>query len=274
MTPIMTTLPTAMALTPSRAAGCDSDEPEGWRPCRDGERSIPASSGDPARLRATTAGSGRRNTRRSRTASAEQERREEVGAGQGGHAVPAHRCACQRRQARPHDGADRGRPDDHGEMPAPKRRRRQVHRGIAGLQIRGGCAAEQKKAEEQERNRAPRRRGEDDDRPHRCHEIARGQARPPAVAVRTMAVAGIANSAVPTTAALCARPDRPTPAMSAASSAPTDAPTATPDAADDLGDEEQAQRTALDGGDFHGPTVARPGGQSTGRCTSTALPPY
>ena len=44
----------------------------------------------------------------------------------------------------------------------------------------------------------------------------------------TMAVAGTAKRAVPITAALCARPDMPTPAMSAASSAPTDAPTATP----------------------------------------------
>ena len=29
------------------------------------------------------------------------------------------------------------------------------------------------------------------------------------------------------------------------------------DAADDLSDEEETQSTALDGGDFHGPTVAR-----------------
>jgi hypothetical protein len=41
-----------------------------------------------------------------------------------------------------------------------------------------------------------------------------------------MAVAGSANSAAPMTMALCATPDTPMPAMSAASSAPTEAPIA------------------------------------------------
>ena len=89
MTPTITRLPTAIALTPRRAAGCDSTNRSAARmPARGAFDS--GELGWPSAVRATTAGSGRRNSSEEQYRQDEQHRGEEVRAGQGGHAVPAH----------------------------------------------------------------------------------------------------------------------------------------------------------------------------------------
>ena len=143
-------------------------------------------------------------------------------------AVPGDRGLGERRQEGPGHRADRRRPDDQRQLPAATRRLGEVDRRVPGLKVGRGPAAEEEQAHEEQRHGVGRRRRHDHRGPDRSREVRQPKPgrRPPRP--RISRVTGMARSAAPTTAALWARPETPTPAMPAASSAPTESPIATP----------------------------------------------
>ena len=185
-----------------------------------------------------------------------QERREEVGARQGGDAEPADRSAGHRCQARAQHRPERGCPYYQGKMTPSQSRRRQIHGGIAGLEVGGGGCAKQKESREQEGYRSASRGYEDDDRAGRSDQVEQREARPPPAMVDDRRRRDGKESSADHRGALRQTGHAHARNVSREQRADRRA-YRHPDPADDLRDEEQPQRTALDVGDFHGTNSRR-----------------
>src|SRR5688500_12863648 len=142
-------------------------------------------------------------------------------------------------------------------MSAPERRRRQVHRGVAGLEVGGGGGAEQKEPREEERNRSPRRREQDDDRAGCGDEIQQRQAGPPPAPVDDGRGRDGKESSPHDCGALRQTRYADTCDVGRQQCSHRRADRHT-DAADDLGNEQEAQCALLNGGYIHGTNSMKP----------------
>ena len=224
ITPTITTCPIAMALTPSRAAGRDRITGSAAR------TPTPASAAggrgrrvgqvwrDHGRVRAQQCEQHERRE-------PEQQGREDEGSRQRGDAVAVQRRAGGCREARADDRASVVAHTTSGECRAPgaHRSRGPPRRSAPG--IPPPSRSRRGRGRRTAGDRAAHRGGQRQERSDRREGVACREARPAAAALHDVG-AGTAKRAAPTTVALWATPERPTPARSAASSAATEPPTA------------------------------------------------
>jgi hypothetical protein len=87
----------------------------------------------------------------------------------------------ERREVRSRDGAERRGPDHEGQLATAPRRLGEVHRGVPGLQVGSGTAAEEQRAEEHQRDLVQPGSRDHHERPERAGRVREDQA-PPATA--------------------------------------------------------------------------------------------